>query len=142
MVKNAIDEVLGGRDLNWIYEEFASEINRYHHRIACSDMVTERWIKNLDYVFQKFVLRTNGVTYLEPRLYIMYEDYLAGELGNALVRQLMSREPMTSGQLGTRTDQTPCVTAEMRPFEFSKSNTEPMAVSEGEGVLCPLHLQC
>ena len=72
-------------------------------------MVTERWIKKLDYVFQKFVLRSNGVTYLEPRLYIMYEDYLAGELGNALVRQLMSREPVTPGRL----------------------------VSEGEGVLCP-----
>ena len=56
VVKNAIDEFFGGRDLNWIYEEFAKEMNRYHNRIACTDEVTERWIENLDYIFQKFVL--------------------------------------------------------------------------------------
>ena len=140
VVKNAIDEFFSGRDLIWIYEEFAMEMNFYHNRIACTDEVTERWIKNLDYIFQKFVLRSNGVTYLEPRLYTMYEDYLAGELGNALVTQLM-RQEQTASELLSR-DPTPYETAELISPEFSESNKESKVAKEGEGVLCPpLHLR-
>ena len=67
----------------------------------------------------------------------MYEDYLAGEIENALVMQMMRQEPAAFEWLSTSLDPTPCVAAKLRLVEPLEHDMESKAASKGEGVLSP-----